>query len=55
MRRLVERLEPEPEVEDEDVFASIGLPHGGFWRRRPGEEVLVCAEHELRVDEHEAP
>jgi hypothetical protein len=53
MRRLIDPPDDdEPELDDDDVFASMGLPHGGSWHQREGEDVLSCREHDLRVGEH---
>lgn len=54
MRRLVD---PRPEDERADGFGEdndelIGLPHGGGWGRRPGEDFIRCGEHGWRADEH---
>ena len=48
-------LAGEAEEPDQDAFEEVGLPHGGGWRRREGEDFLTCCEHEATVDEHEGP
>jgi hypothetical protein len=46
-------LDDEPELDDEDWWDAVGLPHGcSAWSRRPGEDFMRCHEHDLAIGEH---
>jgi hypothetical protein len=49
--RLDEEPEPEVEPDDDDEWFSE-LPHAGLWSRRGNEDVMRCATHDLRPDDH---